>query len=352
MMKKIFLLLPVLALFFASCEEDNNWEYNPNRTDIIVQNTNVYLLDPGASASIEADATATEVNTNVGVTVSLSSGKGTFTATKSQLGISSVDDTKQVEFTATINGYVSYAYAIFTMMDPLSVSEPGAVILNSVNDTITYEIDAASTTPDAITVMQKINSGSAVEVSKTGGWDVSSDDIVFSGDEFAEGDTVTYSVTATNANGSVSHSVSFVVGKYTFPASDNFTLSQDTMAYDFVDGAFVKVSNVDSSDIARVVVPGQSVGFTSLGSAEFVKTTEAVYTTADVNTIEDEFNSGVAVTTVNDATVDEYYIYKTVRIVDTNTITYYGLLKITELQGAFAGQEDQVAISFERKYLE
>ncbi len=351
-MKKIFLLLPVLAMFFAACEEDNNWGYNANRTDIIVQNTNVYLLDPGASASIETDAAATEVNTNVGVTVSLSSGKGTFTATKSQLGISAVDDTKQVEFTATINGYVSYAYAIFTMMDPLSVSEPGAVILNSVNDTITYEINAASTAPDAITVTQKINSGSAVTVPKTGGWDVSSDDIVFSGDEFAEGDTVTYSVTATNTNGSISHSVSFVVGKYTFTASDNFTLSQDTMAYDFVGGAFVKATNIDSSDIARVVVPGQSVGFKTIGNAQFVETTELVYTTADVNTIEDEFNAGVAVTTMPDVSVDEYYIYKTIRTVSGQTETYYGLLKVTEIQGAFAGQEDQVAISFERKYLE
>ncbi|HEU4789473.1 MAG TPA: hypothetical protein VFS71_07295 [Flavobacterium sp.] len=153
------------------------------------------------------------------------------------------------------------------------------------------------------------------------------------------GDVIVYKFTVTAGTQTDSISTKVTVADQVFGGSSTGSLSQDLSMNQF---SFATAKTYASDSSEGEIVFNPEFGFAKAGDTriEFVENSGLVYDDANLFDAEIAFNAGTPVTTLTeDLFIDSVVLYKVTRNVNLGTkdepdfqdVTYYGLLKVTDL---------------------
>ena len=326
-MKKIFLGMLLLTLIFSmGCNKD---------LDILTEGAGVAVHSNGAT---ELDNNVTfnlTVNNNkctqltvTGATtgtISIADGKGTFSATTTALGLLAADSSATLTFTANTEGNPTNSYSV-TMTNPISITSPDDVIQDDEVQKVYYTVSTVSANVSSVKIETKVNSGVYSDVSGT--FSTSKDSLSIKGSDYNVNDTVYFKVTATAGSLSSTKESSFVVGTYAFANTESGTLDFDGKGFDFIDAVNVP-EGTDTTDV-KIQSGVGTMGFMSTNGTQFVVSDSATFAGNDIVVTKAAFAAGTPVSLIANVSKDDVYIFKTTRSVDTKTVTYYGIIKISD----------------------
>ena len=219
MKKLIFYIFTVIFLtgVFIACEEEE--DVLRRGVTIFVSSSSFYPLDPGASGNIEvSDPSVTAIEVLVDGTkiqdLTLSDGAGTYSFDKASLGISEIEDETTVKFLAQVDGQPAARNVGFVVEDPLTKSGPSDIPPVDTTIKIYYTLAEDCTAPTSLTITETVNSGDPTTLA--GDYDMFEDSLIVAIDPTQAGDTLTYTFTFANANGTVvtSHELLVIVKRF------------------------------------------------------------------------------------------------------------------------------------------
>lgn len=250
--------------------------------------------------------------TTIGKTVALTGGGGTLDATLAEMDIPDLGDNNYIGLHYEFDGYNANEAVYVKQVSPWSISAP-TIIEMDMEDDLEWEVMTANATVDDVTISVSINGAAATDYIAQ----ALDGSMTFSGLDFARDDEIDITTTATSGVKTAVTTTSFKVKKWSFTnTASGIVLADGADEY-----------NLDSLryeagyHLALQSSVG-SVGFTG-SDVDFVVTDKAFYDDNDVNLTMAAYAAGAPVPTVNNANIEDAYIFKT----DTDV---YGLMLITD----------------------
>ena len=330
-MKKIFFSILIIGLLFSlGCDKPAEEELFL-AAGLSVSCDGATELDEQVTFNFTVEnpeATEITVTGSYETSVSISGGEGSFTASIADLSLAAAGDEASFTFTANSEGNPEYSFSV-AMAHPMTVAAPEGVVQNAVESYLSFGVSTVSATVSAVTLQTKVGAdGTYADV--TGTFDVASDSIAVTGEDYNLSDTVYYKVTATAGALSSSVETYFVVGQWTFAnESEAITLDATNAAFDVTTGEFV-AADVDTADFI-LALGGSHIGLTANATNEalFIVDTDGFFDNPDIplfNIFVGDWTTGVA--TIANFEIGDVYLFKTVR---AGTEEIVGVLKITAI---------------------
>jgi len=349
----VYLAVMTLVVFSACKKEDNFTKYNLG-TEFLISSSLTSLDDQvtvnvdNISKNLSTIAVSIEGSSEKLTDIAISDGVGSATFAASDLGLLDIDSTIVLQFDADFDGKHIVRYNTITVEDPISVTVPEIShrdTLYSVN----FNVSPVSATGAVTTASLKVfSTGTYASATIIKGDE--KDSILINGLNYNTGDTLYVKINSVAGSKSATTEEKIVVKPHGFKNVDDFILDNTAdQAFDLVSAQFVELSTSgDAADINIIAsnVPGYvQVGFESTNNAEFIVSTDSVYSAVDSIDVTKEDFSG-AINSFSDTKVGEVYIYRTRR--GTGAWSY-GILKITNIDSP-AAKPEQATISFEYKH--
>jgi len=327
---------------------DNQMEIsisNPlkNLSEIAISNTG------GMTTNEDANGDLIPFTSDYAGTITLTDGEGSITLTDAQLGMTAIGWSANLQFDATFDGKPFARYKTITVKDPISFEDPGVTHRADTVYNVTYAVEPAVATVDAVTIQTKVSAlGTYTDLAGSFG---ATGSVPLKGSDYAVGDTVFIKVTGTAGSKTATKVAKIVIAPNSLIKHDvNFTLDATAgKAYDLIKMRKVTISAAgDSADVAFVgayTLTGLQIGFESNNNAEFVAGTSDDFDNADYVDIMNT-NYGSAITSNADVSGGEVYFFRTRR--GTGDYTY-GILKVVNVDKP-QGVLDDSSIEIEMKY--
>lgn len=336
-MKKIFLGVLLLTLIFSlGCNKDEN--LFTEGAGVAVYSDGATELDNNVTFNITANndkCTQLTVSGATTGTISIADGKGTFSATTTALGLLAADSTATLTFTANTEGNPTNSYSV-TMTNPISITSPDAVIQDDEVQKVYYTVSTVSAKVSNVKIETKVNHGTYSDV--TGTFSTSKDSLSIKGSDYNVNDTVYFKVTATAGSLTSTNESSFVVGTYAFTNTERGSVDFDGKGYDLIDAVNVP-EGTDTTDF-KILSGVGTMGFESTNGTQFVVSDSATFAGNDIVATKAAFDAGTPFSFFVNISKDDVYIFKTTRTVNTKTVTYYGIIKISDFILTSGGNKD------------
>ena len=380
-MKKIFFIIAIAVVAFASCEKEEDYTFNDNlvpgfgsqqtlftsldnevTVNFTFNNPDVNQLTINHVITTAGDDTL-KMNKGKIETVSISNKKGSVTFSRSDLAFGENTNTGTAKLTATatnVEGKPSSNFKV-NLEHPLQNLTLGETVYH--DDASHYmKVTYKRSTGIDLTVQRmvdKVNDDDADdEYGDPMGVSLNTepnddnliiDSIEVVGNDYSINDTVYYKFTASSGNYDVENVISFPVEKPFYGTTGTFTLdTTEEQAYNLVANKLVVDSTgIDSADVAINYGGGTTIGFESDHNAMFSSATEEIYENNNVDEVESEYDANAASSSVTNVSKGDVYIYKTTREIDGETEEYYGLLKVAE--AVVSSSENYYHIKFSYK---
>jgi len=234
-----------------------------------------------------------------------------------------------------------------SMIYPLSIDNPESIPHNGDTTKIYFSGTEICSPIDQIIVSKRLNNGGWENITspELGSF---SDSVYFIGNDYNLGDSISFKVKISTANGSVEDMVKAKVTPAGFKnISNEMVLGAEVIeGIDLVNSEYVNVGT-DTTDVYFINDPLVSVGLKSDNGTLFVLSDEAQWDLNDIITIEQKFADGPQVSEIN-VNIGDYIIYKTKRIVDQEEVGHYGVINVNDVLLTLNGTND--FLKFKYKY--
>jgi len=345
MKRNVFYILLLLVFFTACKDEDNDVEkYNIGSNFVVATSTyttldNTVTLKCTAAYNVSnIDVTLASTGASLG-SITIADGIGTLSIPVSGIGLTVVGKSASILYTAYAeDGTAIKRTSTVTLASPFKITLPTLTQKNKGMEFI-YSIAPKFATVTSVSIQTKTNkAGTYVDVA--GPFDVKKDTLLINGSGYKVNDTIYVKLSASTAALNVENVSTIVVNNYTYANAKTVKLDTTTnAAYDLLLQRVVNVTTFgDSSDVVFTQTPllgGFTMGFTAPKNAEFVKSTENVYSLGDIVAIEaTDFSS--AVKSFNDVAVDDVFIYRTKRGTGAYAYGIFQIVTVAKPEGVMA----------------
>lgn len=251
--------------------------------------------------------------TTIGASVSLANGEGTLNASLAAMGIPDVGDADYIGLHYEFSGKNANETAYLRQISPWTELSLPSMVEKDMTGRIEWLVETANATIDDVTITVQKNSDPEEDYTAQA-LDGSLD---LSGLDYARDDVISVTATATAGTKTATATGTITVKKWAF----DLVASE----IELIDGAdLFDLETLEFTDTGGHLALSSgigNVGFTGT-DVEFVPTDKAFYDDNDVNLVMAAYATSVPVTTVNNANIDDAYIFKT-------STDVYGLMIVT-----------------------